>query len=190
LNLLDPKASKLTMQLLHFSGVGLGSGSDGYLTQQLVNIADVQDLTSSQTSYWLNKARSKQLLGQDSSAETDRALEIMDEAYVDIEHLMQLGMESGNDSVLRCAVTHALGYERQRQLLGTDSEGETAAVMSFLASAVSIVEQHALETCKSTHDPLAGLDLLGFERQAQLLGLSSSLGGALISVLNVHRIPP
>ena len=184
LNLVDSKASKLTMQLLHFSGAGLGSGSDGYLTSQLQNIADVQDLTSSQASYWINKARSQELLGQDDSAAMERALEILEESYVDIEHLMQLGLESGDDSVLRCGALHAVEYERQRQLLGASSDGETSTLNSFLSSALTRVQQHALEKCQSTHDPLAGLDLLGFERQAQLLGLSTALGGDVISVLN------
>jgi hypothetical protein len=42
---------------------------------------------------------------------------------------------------------------------------------------MSIMQQHASDRCTKTHDPLAGLDLLGLARQTQILGTAAAAGG-------------
>jgi hypothetical protein len=164
--------------LTHFSGAAIATGTDDFASQ-LLNIANAMDLDQSDAAFWVNKAHDDAVLGQDTSSDMQKAIDIMVNSYIDIQHLMELALQSNDDDLLRCASSHALGYDRQRQILGKagDADSISQAIAGFLQTAMNIMQQHASDRCTKTHDPLAGLDLLGLARQTQILGTAAAAGG-------------
>jgi len=163
LNIVQPQSNTLTLALSHFSGAGVGTGSDAYLTSQLLNIGNVLDLDQSLIAYWANMGRNKELLGGDGSGDLQRALQLYDDNYIDIQHFMELAQQTGDDDTLTCAAYHAIGYQRGRELFrggngSSDSIG--MAIDNFVEQALNTVEQHALEQCQKTHDPLTGFNVV------------------------------
>jgi hypothetical protein len=178
LNLVQPQSGILTLALTHFSAAAIATGTDDFASQ-LLNIANAMDLDQSDAAFWVNKAHDDAVLGQDSSSDMQKAIDIMVNSYIDIQHLMELALQSNDDDLLRCASSHALGYDRQRQILGKagDADSISQAIAGFLQTAMSIMQQHGNDRCTKTHDPLAGLDLLGLARQTQILGTAAAAGG-------------
>src|SRR4029077_15863237 len=86
------------------------------LTSQLQNIGNVLDLDQSLIAYWANMGRTKELLGGDGSGDLQRALQLYDDSYIDIQHFMELAQQTADNDTLACAATHALGYQRGREL--------------------------------------------------------------------------
>jgi hypothetical protein len=93
---------------------------------------------------------------------------------------MRLAEKTEDDDLLRCAATHALSYQKQRELFGSPTDDAIGtAIYSFLQRAIATVQKHAIERCTQKHDPLAIPDVVAGARQAALLG------GDSIDVLTV-----
>jgi hypothetical protein len=167
LNIVQPQSNTLTMALSHFSGAGVGTGSDAYLTSQLLNIGNVLDLDQSLIAYWTNMGHDKELLVGEGAGAGDfqRALQLYDENYIDIQHFMELALQTGDDDTLACATYHAIAYQRGRELVRGASESSNdaigTAIDNFVNQALNTVEGHAIDQCQQTHDPLVGFNAVG-----------------------------
>lgn len=170
----DPKS--LTIALTHFSGTGMGEGD---LTSDLLFIDNKMDLIISTIGGLLAEDRQAQLLGD---KETDEMLQgEIQETFADayesvIVPLMQLAERSQDPDVIRCAMVQVLGYERQRQLLGTaigayteDDSISTDVTVFVYHTAPGILFPLLLDRCKQ-HDFSVYDDLMGAYRQFALVG--------------------
>jgi len=179
LNLVQPQTGKLTMLLTHFSGASVVTG-DASVTARLINVANAIDRDQSNAGAALIMAHDEAVRGVDSSKDLQNALDILANAYGDIKAFMELALQSNDDDLLQCASSYALSYDRQRQILGNAAnfpDANSQAITAFVQSAMSILQQHANDRCTKAHDPLAALDVIGFARQAQILGDAGAAGG-------------
>ena len=170
----DPNS--LTLTLTHFSGAGTG-GFD--LTSDLINIANLQDAYQSAAAYLIGRARQEALSGMEDTGTAEALSALFDQYYDDvILPMMELAQGSDDEDVMRCASTLVLGFERQRQLLGVadDSAGDGAdeTINSWLQYIMQRLLQKVGDRCKN-HDVTAYFDAIAAERQALLMGISSSL---------------
>jgi hypothetical protein len=168
LNLEQPQSAKLTMVLDHFSGAGIGAGTDSYLTSKLLNIGNALELDQSVAAYWVNKERYDELLGDGGTpADMKKLVDINNARYATIQNFMQLALQSQDDDTLLCAINYALGYSRSLLLTpyGEDPTGAIGtAIFNFVTQASNIVFQHYSDRCKSTHNPLVGFTMVGIFR--------------------------
>jgi hypothetical protein len=170
----DPKT--LTIALTHFSGAGMGGGD---LTSELLFIDNKMDLLTSTIGGLLAEDRQAQLLGDTETEEMLQGTiqELFNDGYESIiVPLMQLAESSQDPDVIRCAIVQVLGYERQRQLLGTtvgayteDDAISTDVTQFVYHTAPGILFPLLLDRCKQ-HDFSVYDDLLGAYRQFALLG--------------------
>jgi hypothetical protein len=169
----DP--SKIQIRLIHFSGAGVGNGISAEKAGVMQRMADRAEVRiTSQMGEYLQKQR------QGEALDSAEMLEYMKEFYnsVIVPRLKAAMSESATCADGRKAIQTYLGFERQRQLLGTSPEGEDA--LEKLASQVlPIVGKKCLDEefdrCTNKHQiPGIIVMLLEMERQAQLLGISGS----------------
>jgi len=170
----DPKS--LTLALTHFSGAGMGSGD---LTGDLLFIDNKIDLIMSTLGELLQEDRQAQLLGMaglDTSLQRD-IQELFADAYqFAVVPFMKLAVSSQDPDVIRCALIHILGYERQRELVGaatgayTEDDSISTDIALFVhQTAPGILFPKLLERCKQ-HDFSVYGDIMGAYRQFALLG--------------------
>ena len=185
----DPKS--LTLALTHFSGAGMGAGD---LTGDLLFIDNKMDLVMSTLGELLAEDRQAQLLGkegQDASLHRD-IQELFANAYqFAIVPFMKLAESSQDPDVIRCALVHVLGYERQRELMGAtagdniNDDAISTDIWLFARQTVpAILFPKLLERCKQ-HDFSVYGDLMGAYRQFQLLGveIDQDIAGTVQSCL-------
>ena len=169
----DPKS--LTLTLTHFSGAGMGSGD---LTGDLLFIDNKMDLIMSTLGDLLQQDRQAQLLGEnglDASLQRD-IQDLFANAYqFSVVPFMKLAESSKDPDVVLCAVMHVLGYERQRELMGTagtytDDDAISTDIALFVnKTAPGIVFPQLLTRCKN-HDFSVYGQLMGAYRQFALMG--------------------
>jgi hypothetical protein len=160
LNLPQPKAGQFTMLITHFSNAGGASLSPGDLTKLLLNIIDLQAYTQAQAAAALKAQNIDGFLAA-LNAEWEQV----------IAPLIEVAMSSQDDNVIRCAIYHAIAYQRQLQLLGADPDNVIgSAIVDFINDGLHIMIQHAEKRCIEDHDFTALMDLLSLLRQDQLFG--------------------
>ena len=192
LNLVQPQSNSLTMVLNHFSGAGVASGNDAYLTAQLLNVANVLELDQSWIAYWLNKGRLADLLGHDGDGGSDleMARQIFANGYVDIQHFMELALETKDDDTLQCAIQWASAYENTRQVtfsgVSTFDGGIGSTIYNFILQAGTIVKNDYSQLCLSTHDPIIGFNLVGFFR-ANIIDAAGGNAGSFSDLQSILK---
>ncbi len=159
LNLPQPKAAQFTMLLTHFSNAGAANLTPGDLTAVLLNIIDLQAYYHAQAAAAL-VAQSADGFSAALNAEWEQV----------IAPLIEAALSSQDDNVIECAIYHALAYNRQVQLLGTDPLNVIGSTITeFMTEGRHILIQHAESRCTKDHDFTALMDLLTLLRQDALL---------------------
>ncbi|MCC6231175.1 MAG: hypothetical protein IT580_00925 [Verrucomicrobiales bacterium] len=134
----------------------------------------------------LGEERQRQLLGvadDDAGSEALRQVMADSESFYrsEIQSLIPAALESC--AAAKTLVPWALGFERQRQLLG-GSEGDAGAPLAnqLLCSGARRCQEQALECCRTKGgDTRLVQELLGLERQRQLLGEGAECGEISLS---------
>ncbi|GGR06402.1 hypothetical protein GCM10008957_19000 [Deinococcus ruber] len=177
--MLKPDPGHFVFVLNHFSGVGFGNSTEAERTAELVRQPlDAQERISKYVQQTLGEERQKQLLGQDSdSSETFAAIAKALAAYEKevLEPLSKVASQSCAVGTLY--VQQVLGLERQRQMIGADSDsglGVLAKTLSWEGPILRKCLEEETQVCFKTGDFSRLIQWrLAVERQAQLVGAST-----------------
>ncbi len=197
LNPLQPGSKTLTMQLMHFSGAGVVES--GSVSAILLNIVNIWDLETSTISSLVSKG--------DLDGVSDKIADLYADALVP---LMQLALETKDNDLLLCAISHASEFSRQWLLMGEDhnSSGMTvdgveidpgadtpfitsakAVISNFINLATTLYTNNTLKSCDQSGDPFVGLNLLTLARQLVLFGGDESGANELVNAA-LNSCPP
>ena len=165
-----PGSSALQIKLLHFSGYGMGSGTDADRAQILLHNA-------SNAENRLNQAASERLrLARERNEPVD--LTVLEEFWREfMDQVVAPRMQAASSSCAagKLAMQTLLGLERQKQLMGVDSDGAMDLFMSLRTQLANACIQEAYDACVNQHDLREIVwVVLGLERQTQLLGLTDT----------------
>ena len=192
---LNPRG--LIFKLLHFSGYGVGSGTDGDRAAQRQRQPSGSEARFEQTlEAIIGRERKRQLAIAQSNSEfdllqaaadddddpdyLDEIIQSLKDRYTnDVKPAMDSALLSKDDVQLRCAMLKALGCNRQIELLFDDLElpGKTEKFFKKAKKAISRFMEKALETladnssrrCSKDHKPEETIILLGIAHQQLLL---------------------
>ncbi|THF84301.1 hypothetical protein E7T09_19990 [Deinococcus sp. KSM4-11] len=158
--------------LNHFSGAGFANSNEAEQTAEAVRQPQAdEERIQHYVQEQLGKERQRQLLGQDSNGLDTAVL-----AKAMAEYEKQVIGPLKEASTKSCTVgllyiTKVLGLERQKQLLGVDSDSSLSALASGLGPIAEKCLDEEAQVCFKTGDFLRLTTFyLGVERQAQLLG--------------------
>jgi hypothetical protein len=184
---MDPKATDVTLSLMHFSSWGLllaTKGMDATLTPVRHRLGgDAEERIQSAVAEQLGRERQQQLLGASEGGDVVAGLAGLRAQYE--KEVLNPRLAAAGDSCAagRLALQTLLGYERQNQLLGVASDpgyGTTfgALVMDVLSRAVPVCLEEEYQICHDQHIITRILPVfLGLVRQAELLGMGSDPAG-------------
>lgn len=184
----------LVFKLLHFSGYGVGSGTDAdRAAQQQRQPSGSEARFEQRLEAIMGKERKRQLATAQTAAEIDSVRTTADDDDPDyLSELVQLHQDrytnevkpamdaaliSKDDRDLQCAVQKALGWERQTELLGLTGKFFTKTykkLWKFIRQALDIVGENASQRCSKEHKPEEVATLLGVARMQELLGFDDS----------------
>lgn len=168
-----PDSSEIKILLLHFSGYGVAKGLLADIEPYRKRLGgDVEARLQSEVAYQLGRVRQQQLLGaSDEDLDLSTTLKKLFDRYE--REVVQPRVAAAGESCAagRLAIQTVLGFERQKQLLGMDSEKGMTDLDSLIQTASSVCLKEEYELCASDHIIHRMIPVwLGFERQAQLLG--------------------
>ncbi|MCA3242106.1 MAG: hypothetical protein ING89_12500 [Rubrivivax sp.] len=173
----NPRSADIELSVMHFSGMGVvrskGLDADIEPVRQRIG-GDAERRIQSATAEALHRERQAQLLGTDAGAAGLQAqLTRLFNEFRQQVVLPRIAAAPSSCAAARLALTTVIGVERQRQLLGLDSDSsfdsETAGLM---AVAAEVCMKEEFEICRDEHVLSRIIPArLGLERQAQLLGL-------------------
>jgi hypothetical protein len=196
---LNPRSP--VFNLLHFSGYGIGSGTDAdRAAQQQRHPSDSEAQFEQSLEAIMGRERKRQLSTAQTAAGfvsiqtaafdedpgyADALIQLLKDGYTNqVKPAMDSALLSKDDRELLCAMQKALGWSRQVELLLGDEDltGKTAkffrkakkATSQFLETALGILAENSSQRCSKDHKPEEIITLLGIARQQQLLGLDSS----------------
>lgn len=176
-------SSEIKMQLLHFSGYGV---TKGYL-------ADIEPVRSriggsaerrlqSAAAERLGRERQAQLLGSDDASEGLRELGDLFAQYEEEVVKPRIAAAGESCAAGQLAMQTVLGFERQKQLLGMESNG-LQDVMDLMDVVGLVCVKEEYEMCKTDHVIHRMIPIwLGMMRQSQLLG-----GGTDTEAINLAK---
>ncbi len=176
-------SNEIKMQLMHFSGYGVTKGL----------LADIEPVRSriggtaerriqSVAAERLGRERQAQLLGsEDDSAGLKDLVDLFDQ-YENEVVKPRIAAAGESCAAGQLALQTLLGFERQKQLLGMESNGLQDVVnLMDVVGAVCVKEEY--ELCKNDHVIHRMVPVwLGMERQSQLLG-----GGVATETIKMAR---
>jgi hypothetical protein len=167
LNFVLPDVDTMTLSLSHFSGAGVGQMSSDDLTAALMGIGNQIDLENSLIAHWILMAHYAIQHRQDPAPMFAKAnAEFLNMFNTAIRPLLDLGLESQDLDVLRCAMENARAYLARGAALGLFGKGNAAAdairaaVQSAIDRANTLYENKVKQVCGDTRDFLTGMELL------------------------------
>ena len=191
----------LVFKVLHFSGYGVGSGSDADRAAQQQRQPSGSDARFEQELEGLiGRERKRQLATSLNQTELDSAIHAEaaeeDPDFIDklidsledqynnvVKPAMDAALQSKDDAQLQCAILKALGWNRQVALVAPeDLSGKQGkffkkaqkAVFKFLEKALATMADNSSKRCSKDHKPEEVVTLLGLARQQELLGFGGS----------------
>jgi hypothetical protein len=188
LALLDPESETLRLALTHFSSYAVlfaEKGIDSTLSQSDVRNrfgGSAEERLQSAASERLGNARIRALLG---SGEDISGLGIEDLFAEYEEHVLKprIAMAGESCAAGKLAMTSLLGHERQKMLLGAESDVEFSFI-ELIPTVAEVCIREEYEICRDEHIITRVMPvLLGYMRQAALLGLAQEIEGVTISPL-------
>jgi hypothetical protein len=173
----DPSKS-LVVPVEHFSGVGIAPATDLETARQLrYKASDARDRISQEVADKIARERNRQLTGTDDSEGTDLSglVESSLTAYLEEVILPEAAAASFSDAMYESAARDIIGWERQRQLLGDESElsGKNKALRDRIDKLMKIAWEKLVERAEKrcyAGDFSIIARILPLERQRQLLG--------------------
>jgi hypothetical protein len=168
----------LTLEIWHFSGAGAAQATPVEIQNQQQRIpSNAEDAFTQRVQEYLGRQRQAQLLGQDTDPEFERRMGgFLREAY-DSFIAPQLPIALQNCEAASSILSKALGWLRQVQLLGYDSEfqSESTKIMETMNQAIVKCYDKEYEQCVIDKNIAHRTAMLGFFRQASLLGIDDQL---------------
>lgn len=166
---LDSREMKI--QLLHFSGAGVTKGFLADIEPVRSRIGgDTERRLQSLAAEKLGRERQNQLLGSDDESFDIQEFLKLFKQYE--EEVVKVRIAAAGESCAagQLALQTVLGFERQKQLLGIESNG-MADVIDLMAVVGPVCVKEEYELCKNDHiiHRMIGV-WLGIRRQYQLLG--------------------
>lgn len=175
-NLVD--TNRVVIPVRHFSGTGVSRATLQQIAiREYFEVRDATDAVGQQIAAEFARERVSQLSGIPNEGATgSSALLLQAAGIVQREIELRLREAEGNCALAgRVLLPQALGMERQLQLLGADEAGSISSGTLF-QGALATCREEALRRCASG-ERLCGLrELLGLERQRQLVGIGESDG--------------
>lgn len=169
---------QIQVRVPHFSGFGLGSGmATDRAALLLKRAADHEVRIQQQVADLLSRERQSQLLGN-PPGDLSSLAEYFKSYYGLVVRPRMLAAGSSCENG-KLAIQTLLGYERQMQLLGFESNNSTQELAGLMETVHAKCREEKVKECQAKVDPKILIQFeLGFERQKQLLGLgeSTSLG--------------
>lgn len=179
---LDHDPSAVRMHVHHFSLFGLFKTNAERRAEMIRKTArDVEDQLNQELQQVVAEARQRSVLGvADDDAEVLK-LDHLDQYYRDRVLRPMLALAENDHTLYYEATQKYLAWERQRQLLGVaDADAEDSWDTELRTSWQRAAEnyfRYTVERCYE-HDLGAIIDLIAWERSAQLLGIASAPGEA------------
>ena len=146
-----------------------------------------------------------------SKGDLDGVSDKIADLYADaLVPLMQLALETKDNDLLLCAISHASEFSRQWLLMGEErnSTGMTvdgveidpgadspfitsakAVISNFTNLATTLYTNNTLKSCDQSGDPFVGLNLLTLARQLVLFGGDESGANELVNAA-LNSCPP
>jgi hypothetical protein len=177
---------EIKIKLLHFSGYGVTKGllADIEPVRQRIG-GDAERRLQSLTAERLGKERQRQLLG---SGEKDSALTDLTDLFNQFEEQVvkpRIAAAGESCAAGRLALQTALGFERQKQLLGF-SENGLGQYLDLINTVGIVCVKEEYQMCKEDHIIHRMIPVwLGMSRQFQLLG--GDLAGAEPEALKLAK---
>ena len=161
-----------TIRLMHFSttGIGLGTAADR---------ASVDAHPGSRPLAQLEQALSEATRAERSGEEGPPLSSLSEPMMAFYDEVVKPKLQAAetSEALAADAISHALSWDRQLQLLGLAEGAEYEARSTDLYTRLAIILQHAIDEtynrCLFEHSLPAGVRLLGWARQAALLGFEA-----------------
>jgi hypothetical protein len=183
---LSPDPRRIEMPIFHFSGYGLGQAPPNDPGRRALQVAaDKFARLQSQAAEIMAAERARALA--DDAAGSDwatRLAPLLIQYYDRVLRQLMIAAES-DERMADCALQAFYSWLRQIQLIGLVSDDDekhgdpelerrasqgSASTRIILENAYKKRKAAALERCREEHDFLAVNEILGLERQAQLMG--------------------
>jgi hypothetical protein len=154
----------------HFSGYALGAAlrpSQAAFLERQASDADTR--ITSRVNEELARQRDAQIKG--TALETTIDWEALFTEWEEQVVKPRLAAGGSSCAAAKAAIATVLAYDRQRQLLGFESGGLMAEVISLVEQAFPLCEEEAITKCKAAKDPSILMTFwLSVNRTMQLLG--------------------
>jgi hypothetical protein len=199
---LSPDPRRIEMRIFHFSGYGLGQAAPNDPGRRALQVAaDKLARLQSQASEIMAAERARALADDAAASDwADRIAPLFLEYYDRVLRQLMIAAES-DERMAECALQGFFSWLRQLQLLGMVSNGEkkdgdpepergarddvyskleqrasqgTASAWVIVNNAAKKRKAAAVKRCREEHDFLAINEILGLERQVELLGGESN----------------
>lgn len=184
---LSPDPRRIEMPIFHFSGYGVGQAPPNDPGREaLQKAADKFARLQSQAAAITAEERAHALANDGTPPKwLERLAPLMTQYYDEVVKPLMTTAES-DDRMAECAVQRFLSWMRQNLLLGLLSDDDdgggdpelerraqegTASMWVIMQNAHDKRIAKALERCRDEHDFLAVNEILGMERQVELLGM-------------------
>jgi hypothetical protein len=167
-------SSEIKMQLLHFSGYGVTKGLLADIEPVRARIGgSAERRIQSVAAERLGRERQAQLLGSGDTSASIKDLADLFKQYEEEVVKPRIAAAGESCAAGQLALQTVLGFERQKQLLGMESNGmQDVLDLMDVVGPVCVKEEY--ELCKNDHVIHRMVAVwLGMERQSQLLGGST-----------------
>lgn len=166
-------SAEIKILIQHFSGYGVTKGLLADIEPYRQRLGgNAESRLQSEAAYQLGRVRQQQLLGSGETGDDLQALfEDLFERFD--REVVQPRIAAAGESCAagKLALQTVLGFERQKQLLGMESEERMGSVQSLFENVGMTCLNEEYELCAEDHIIHRMIPVwLGFERQAQLLG--------------------
>jgi hypothetical protein len=189
LNPSQVKGNLLTIEIWHFSGAGAVQGTPGEIQSQQQRVpSNAEDAFTQRVQEYLGRERQAQLLGQqdpDPNFQSTMAA-FLREGYNSFI-APQLPVALRDCEAARSILSRALGWLRKVQLLGYDQQfqSESVTIMDTMNQAIVNCYNKEYDKCVVDKKIEHRVTMLGFYRQAALLGIDGQLDFS-----KIEKCPP
>lgn len=163
-------SSEIKIIIMHFSGAGVSKGFLADVEPVRARIgSDAETRIQSALAEKLQRERQRQLLGVESGEPID--WESYSQQYEEQVVKPRIAAAGESCAAGRLALQTALGFERQKQLLGTADDNNSSIDIGLMGTVADVCMKEEYELCRDEHIIHRIIPAwIGLERQAQLLG--------------------